>query len=211
LQISISNEELCVISPDFRKYCRENTITKRIPTVETGIYAEQEVLVMNYGGIEGSPTTLLMASPIDSLRVLNLMINDSLPVVCTLDQGSEIVAMNCNIWQQLGIPLAPDKTLTMESADSNRSTTAGVVEDLKFAVGDIDILLQVHVVDGAPFDILMGRPFFRCGRVTYLLRRQPPSHALGARSNIDTQIPYYIIPHFRSLICEHFTDTSFFL
>jgi hypothetical protein len=69
--------------------------------------------------------------------------------------------MNRNIWQQLGIPLAPDKTLTMESADSNRSTTAGVVEDLKFTVGDIDLLLQAHVVDGAPFDILMGRPFFR--------------------------------------------------
>jgi hypothetical protein len=81
--------------------------------------------------------------------------------VCTLDQGSEIVVMNCNIWQQLGIPLAPDKTLTMESADSNRSTTAGVVENLKFTVGDIDLLLQAHVVDGAPFDILMGRPFFQ--------------------------------------------------
>jgi hypothetical protein len=69
--------------------------------------------------------------------------------------------MNRNIWQQLGIPLVPDNTLTMESADSNRSTTASVVEDLKFTVGDIDLLLQAHVVDGAPFDILMGRPFFR--------------------------------------------------
>ncbi|KAJ7443313.1 hypothetical protein FB451DRAFT_1056993 [Mycena latifolia] len=49
----------------------------------------------------------------------------------------------------------------MESADSNQSTTAGIIENLKFSIGDIDILLQVHVVDGAPFDILMGRPFFR--------------------------------------------------
>ncbi|KAJ7470471.1 hypothetical protein FB451DRAFT_1038186, partial [Mycena latifolia] len=65
------------------------------------------------------------------------------------------------IWQQLGVSLVPDKTLTMESADSNQSTTVGVVENLKIMVGDIDLLLQVHVVDGAPFDILMGRPFFR--------------------------------------------------
>jgi hypothetical protein len=49
--------------------------------------------------------------------------------------------------------------LTMESADSNQSMMAGVVEDLKFTVGDIDFLLQVHIVDRAPFDILMGRPF----------------------------------------------------
>jgi hypothetical protein len=69
--------------------------------------------------------------------------------------------MNRDVWQDLGVALSPDKVLTMESADSGHSTTAGVVENLKFSVGEIDVLLQVHVVDGAPFDVLMGRPFFR--------------------------------------------------
>jgi hypothetical protein len=59
------------------------------------------------------------------------------------------------------VALSPDKFLTMESADLGHSMTAGVVENLKFSVGEIDILLQVHVVDSTPFDILIGRPFFR--------------------------------------------------
>ncbi|KAJ7157405.1 hypothetical protein C8R46DRAFT_909605, partial [Mycena filopes] len=51
--------------------------------------------------------------------------------------------------------------LIMESADSSQSATAGVVENLKFSLGEIDLHLQAHVVDGVPFEILLGRPFFR--------------------------------------------------
>lgn len=165
-QITITNEELCALSPDFRKYYRENTAGKRIPTVETSMVTvegeeQQEALVLIWEGQEEKRGHLLTASPIDSLRVLDILVNDTHTVTCTLDQGSEIVAMNRNIWQELGVTLSPDKTLTMESADSNQSVTAGVIENLKFTVGDIDLLLQCHVVEGAPFDILMGRPFFR--------------------------------------------------
>ncbi|KAJ7441711.1 hypothetical protein FB451DRAFT_1058078 [Mycena latifolia] len=170
-EMTISNEELCAISPEFRKYYRENTVTKWIPTVEISMIAagdedgegmeERPALVLRWEGQDEPRGHLLTASPIDSLRVLDVLVNDTLTVACTLDQGSEIVAMNRPIWQQLGVSLSPDKTLIMESADSNQSTTAGVVENLKITVGDIDLLLQVHIVDGAPFDILMGRPFFR--------------------------------------------------
>ncbi|KAJ7509964.1 hypothetical protein B0H11DRAFT_2215798 [Mycena galericulata] len=167
-QITISGRELLAISPEIRKHYREGTVTKRIPTVETSLFEveeglpEEEAMVMNYydKGYVVS-THLLTASPIDSLRVLDMLVNDTMTIACTLDQGSEIVAMNRNIWQDLGVTLSPEKTLTMESADSNQTVTAGVIENLKFTVGDIDLLIQVHVVDGAPFDILMGRPFFR--------------------------------------------------
>ncbi|KAJ6553761.1 hypothetical protein DFH09DRAFT_1318784 [Mycena vulgaris] len=165
-QITISNKELCVISAEVRRYHRENTITKRIPTVETSMIAVEgepahEALVLIWEGQENMKDHILTASPIDSLRVLDILVNNSHTIACTLDQGSEIIAMNRTIWQELGVSLSPDKVLTMESAGSNQSQTAGVVENLKFSIGDIDIQLQVHVVDGAPFDILMGRPFFR--------------------------------------------------
>jgi hypothetical protein len=160
-EVTITNEEMCALAPEIRKWYRDNTATKRIPTVETGTFAEREALVMNYHGIGKTRSMLLMASPIDSLRVLDFFVNDTRSITCTLDQGSEIVAMNQDVWQDLGVALSPDKVLTMESADLGHSMTAGVVKNLKFSVGEIDVLLQVHVVDGAPFDVLMGRPFFR--------------------------------------------------
>ena len=160
-QIMVSQEELYALSAEYRRFFRDITVTKRIPTVETGTFGEHNALVMNFAGFEGPRSTLLTASPIDSLRVLDMLVNDSHTITCTLDQGSEIVAMNRPIWQMLGVLLSPEKTLTMESADSNQSMTAGVVENLKFSLGELDLLLQAHVVDGAPFDILLGRPFFR--------------------------------------------------
>lgn len=160
-QVTISNEELLAISPDIRRFYKENTVTRRLPTVESGMFEEKEALTLSYSQGRTFNTFLLTASPIDSLRVIDMLVNDTHKITCTLDQGSEIVAMNRNVWQSLGVSLSPEKTLTMESADSNQSVTAGVVENLKFSLGGIDLHLQVHVVDGAPFDILVGRPFFR--------------------------------------------------
>ncbi|KAJ7175555.1 hypothetical protein C8R46DRAFT_890631, partial [Mycena filopes] len=72
-----------------------------------------------------------------------------------------VVLLYANLPHGRGCTVSPEKTLTMESADSNQSTMAGVEENLKFSIGAIDLHLQAHVVDGAPFDILLGRPFFR--------------------------------------------------
>jgi hypothetical protein len=159
-KVTITNKELCALVPEIRKWYRDNTATKRIPTVVTGTFAEWEALIMNYHGIGKTRSMLLTTSLIDSLCVLDFFVNDARSVTCMLNQGSEIMAMNRDIWQDLGVALSLDKILTMELADSGRSTTAGVVENLKFSVREIDVLLQVQVVDGAPFDILMGRPFF---------------------------------------------------
>ncbi|KAJ6522748.1 hypothetical protein B0H19DRAFT_1086006 [Mycena capillaripes] len=132
----------------------------RIPTVETTAFQEhKEALMMSYGAM--TSTFLLTASPIDSLHGIEMLVNNTHRVMCALDQGSEIVAMNRNIWKMIGVPLSPEKVLTMESADSNQSITPGVVENLKFTVRDMELFLQVHVVDGAPFNILVSRSFFR--------------------------------------------------
>ncbi len=48
----------------------------------------------------------------------------------------------------------------MESANETKSTTLGLLENLKVTFGTIDIYLQVQVVEKAPFDVLLGRPFF---------------------------------------------------
>ncbi|KAJ7493744.1 hypothetical protein FB451DRAFT_1020702 [Mycena latifolia] len=49
----------------------------------------------------------------------------------------------------------------MQSANSQSNSTVGIITDLKCTVEGVDLLLQVHVVQGAPFDLLLGHPFFR--------------------------------------------------
>ncbi|KAJ7358009.1 hypothetical protein DFH08DRAFT_953209 [Mycena albidolilacea] len=93
-EVTITNEEFCALTPEIRKWYRDNTATNRIPTVETGTYAEREALIMNYHGVGRTRSMLLTASPIDSLRILDFFVNNARSVTCTLDQGSEIVAMN---------------------------------------------------------------------------------------------------------------------
>ncbi|KAJ6592940.1 hypothetical protein B0H19DRAFT_917727 [Mycena capillaripes] len=103
----------------------------------------------------------LTSSEIDALRVIDPVINDSFQVEGILDQGSEVITMNRDVWLKLGVGLDPQKVLNMQSANSQSNPTVGVIQDLKFNIHGIELPLQVHVVQGAPFDLLIGRPFFR--------------------------------------------------
>jgi len=48
----------------------------------------------------------------------------------------------------------------MESANSTTSMTLGLIEDQPAQLGPIAFNLQIQVVDSAPFEVLLGRPFF---------------------------------------------------
>jgi hypothetical protein len=103
----------------------------------------------------------LTSSEIDALRVLDPLINDTFRIEAILDQGSEIIEMNRDVWLKLGVGLDPQKILNMTSANSQLNTTSGVITDLKLTLKEINLPLQIHVVKGSPFDLLLGRPFFR--------------------------------------------------
>ena len=40
------------------------------------------------------------------------------------------------------------------------NSTYGICENLRFTICGVDLWFQVHVVENAPFQVLMGRPFF---------------------------------------------------
>jgi hypothetical protein len=50
--------------------------------------------------------------------------------------------------------------MTMESANRSKDSTLGVLENLRFDFGSGEMLFQVQVVEKAPYEILLGRPFF---------------------------------------------------
>ena len=53
----------------------------------------------------------------------------------------------------------PDHTVSMQSANGTVDRSLGIVENLSFRVGTIEIHLQVHVIEEPAYDILLGRPF----------------------------------------------------
>ncbi|KAJ8594385.1 hypothetical protein M405DRAFT_703794, partial [Rhizopogon salebrosus TDB-379] len=81
-------------------------------------------------------------------------------LTCILDQGAEIIVMRKDIWQNLGVPLRSNHLMTMESANTNKDATLGVIENLGFDFGAGEIRLQVQVIEHANFDVLLGRPFY---------------------------------------------------
>jgi hypothetical protein len=48
----------------------------------------------------------------------------------------------------------------MESANKSKDATLGVIENLGFDFGGGEMLFQVQVIEKAPFEILLGRPFY---------------------------------------------------
>ena len=47
-----------------------------------------------------------------------------------------------------------------EQANKTKSETMGVLENLKISVGPVELQLQVQVMKDAPYDMLLGRPFY---------------------------------------------------
>lgn len=77
-----------------------------------------------------------------------------------MDQGAQIITIRCDLWEALGVPVQPDLATTLEAANKSKEDTLGVVENARLKVRGMEFHLQIHVVGDAPFDILLGQPFF---------------------------------------------------
>ena len=47
----------------------------------------------------------------------------------------------------------------MQSANGSLSRTCGLAKNIPFTLGGVTVLLQVHVMDAAPYTVLLGQPF----------------------------------------------------
>ena len=58
------------------------------------------------------------------------------------------------------VPLQdPSLSIQMQSANGLLSRTCGLARNVPFTLGGVTILLQVHIMDAAPYIVLLGRPF----------------------------------------------------
>lgn len=94
------------------------------------------------------------------IRVIKVLIEDAVEAEAILDQGAVVCIIREDVWEKLGIHLDPDHAMTLEAADAGKSSTLGRIRDARFRVAGVDLKLQVQVVSVAPFEVLLGRPFF---------------------------------------------------
>jgi hypothetical protein len=161
-QVCISQRELLAMSSDARRHMKDLTTSKKV-TAETNnvevfhFHAPEVPTRACHHCQENVP--LVVGRDSVPLRAVYPLINGKYVFECVLDNGSMIIGMRRDIWEKLGYGLQNMK-MRMQSANKSDNDTLGRIANLKFTFGDVDLFLQVQVVDDAPYEILIGRPFF---------------------------------------------------
>jgi hypothetical protein len=194
--ITITTRELLAASPEVRKHVKDLVVTKKVSVNNVEADSEDPVDAYLAAFVNDSPPVPLdVAKYEDSAAVHSLPLRVIYPEFapgvqpeCILDGGAQIVVMRKDVWEQLQVPLATHWTMSMESANSGTTRTLGFVENHPVKIGHIVIHLQIQVVEDAPFEVLLGRPFFdvtSCAEVS----KQGGEHSIYIRDP-TTQIPY---------------------
>ena len=139
------------------------------------------------------------------LRAVWLIIEGKISCECLLDGGSQMVRMNENVWKKIGNNLRIQECVEMQAANSGRTLSNGRLENVKFTFGDIDIFLQVQVMTGVPYDVLLGQPFTALTKCVTHEWRNSDAHITIWDPNSDTIIT---IPT-RRRIQQHVAQTDF--
>ena len=160
--ITISTRELLSVAPDVRRQIKDQLVTKRVATsaLVQGTHDEEELEVMVANLSSKMPSDrLIVAKHTEELRVIDITIQ-GVGIIATVDDGSQIISIRQDIWERIGLPIRSDRIMIMESANKTKDETMGLLQDLKVDIGGYDFYLQVQVVKDAPYEMLLGMPFY---------------------------------------------------
>lgn len=169
-KITISTRELLAASADARKHVKDLVTTKKVAAnvlseepldsyLSSFMEPKSSSVFLDVHKYE-SPSASSSAAPSLPLRVIHPSFAPGVEPECILDGGAQIVVMRKDIWEKLQSPITANKAMAMESANSGRTLTLGLVENQPVRIGPVTIYLQIQVVESAPFEVLLGRPFF---------------------------------------------------
>lgn len=75
------------------------------------------------------------------------------------DGGSQIVSIRREVAELHGLEWDPRIRITMQAANEGIQRSLGICRNVPFQFSNIILYIQVHVLESAPYDILLGRPF----------------------------------------------------
>lgn len=102
---------------------------------------------------------VVAAKGMENLRVIPALINGVREEEAVLDSGSQIVSMSRTAASECKLSWDPQLSINMMTANGQVSRTCGVARNVPFTMGNITVHLQVHVLEGAAYRVLLGRPF----------------------------------------------------
>ena len=102
----------------------------------------------------------IVARTSNSLRVIYPKVNGSTEEVeGLLDPGSQIISMSKRVAVGCGLSWDPEVVINMMSANGELNPTCGLARNVPVLIGDITVYFQIHILNEAPYDMLIGRPF----------------------------------------------------
>ena len=139
-QVTMSQKELLVISPDVRRHMKEVTTSKRVVqnTVEA-LLATAEVQAIGVNKQRSVAGGMVVGVDCLPLWCIDGLVDGKYLVECTLDSRVQLIAMRRAIWTELlrypQFPLKPTMTYNMVAMDHSRSSTLGALENVLLKFG----------------------------------------------------------------------------
>ena len=93
------------------------------------------------------------------LREVDIRICDKVTEAGVIDPGSQIIVIREDLAREVGAIINTGRVLQMEGANGATNWTLGCAEFLPMRAGDVAFKVHAHVVEHAPFRLLLGRPF----------------------------------------------------
>ena len=144
-------------SPGIRKELIERLKTRRVDTASFEEILPQKSPAFPCSVLElSNPRIAEYSLP---LREIDVLVNDTVSEAGILDQGSQIIVIRQDLAQEAGVHINHQHQLEMEGANGLVSNTLGCAENLTMQVGDVTFEVHAHIVERAPFRLLLGRPF----------------------------------------------------
>jgi len=157
LPVTLAAKDLIAISPAVQKDLRLLVSAKRVDTASSN-----EVSTLETDPPEEDSADVLMATtkPIETLRVVDGTFNGLVKCECVIDNGSQIIVIRKDKWERTGSGYSASRRIMMETANGSSNWTLGITENLTLTIGGLPVQVQAYIVEDAPYEVLLGRPFF---------------------------------------------------
>ncbi|KAI0038654.1 hypothetical protein FA95DRAFT_1505256 [Auriscalpium vulgare] len=132
-------------------------------TEKEGDFYMEDPIEMYLNGVgdadDSDDDCLIVARESHALRSIDGLIANRVAIECLLDPESQVIAMLEEVCHFLELHYTPDIKIRLQSANRQYSESLGLARNLPVRFGNMTIYLQIHIVRGVAYDILLGRPF----------------------------------------------------
>ncbi|KAI6012965.1 hypothetical protein EDC04DRAFT_2579700 [Pisolithus marmoratus] len=91
--------------------------------------------------------------------------------------------------------------MTLEATNQSKESTLGVIKNASLHIGPIEAHLQIQVINRAPFDLLLGHPFFCL--LSSILRDFPDGEQSLEICDPNSGCQLLILTHPRHCLYQH--------